>query len=64
VSERDPRDVAIDALEQARRALKRNLDVIENQIKHVCPHPSCGLRFYREDQVADHVDLVHAGVAR
>jgi hypothetical protein len=68
---RDPRDVAIDALVQTRGQLSRTLEIVNARIadlkrepaleskKHACPHPGCGLRFYRADQVSDHLELVH-----
>lgn len=71
---RDPRDVAIDALVQTRVSLTRALADVNARLgdlkagdkppshkKHACPHPVCGIRFAREDQVRDHVELVHEG---
>ena len=67
---RDPRDVAIDALEAARAALTANVKVINERIeelredggssdsrKHQCGR--CGLRFRRIDLLTDHLALVH-----
>lgn len=73
-AERDPRDVAIDSLVTIQNALSRFKRTVDEQVKvlqggdkpadrrkYVCPAPSCGIRFYREDQMHDHVELIHRG---
>ncbi len=67
--ERDPRDVAIDALVKESDALNRarkDIDFAIAQLreggapdkrKHKCQ--TCGVAFVRDDQLADHRALVH-----
>lgn len=66
---RDPRDVAIDVLTSQEATLARALErtrqspktltegAASERRRHACP--TCGVRFHRHDQLADHLALIH-----